>query len=149
MKPKIPFVGSFLMLAALGLNIAALILGIFVYRVFGYALDRWGIFVSVAALWFTAFLLIEGILMGEKPRWVGVFYAAICVCLVFAAVLFIRPCLSPIGIYFTVHNMGDVAANAVGVPLSIVTASLYVGALLCVAVASFIPAVWDKEVRSL
>ena len=143
---KKPFVGFFLMAVTLVLTLVAFIMSFKVYRIFGYALNRWAVFLSFAALWFTAFLIVNALLVGEKPFWASLIYVAVCVALTFAAILFIQPCLAPMGIYFTVGNMGDVEANAAGVPRTIVTVALYVVALLCMVASAFCPAVKDSGV---
>ena len=142
---KIPFVGFFLMAVALILTFVAFIMSFKVYTIFGYATNRWAVTLSFAALWLTAFLIANSLIAGEKPFVISLFYVAVCMMLTFAAIMFIQPCLAPMGIYFTVGNMGDVEANAAGVPRAIATVALYVVALLHMVVAAFFPAVIVKE----
>lgn len=142
-----PFVGFYCMAVAFVLTFVAFIIFLEVYGIFGYATNRWAIFLSFAALWFTAFIIVNSLFVGEKPFWVSLLYVAICVALTFAAILFIQPCLAPMGIYFTVGNMGDVEANAAGVPRAIAATALYVVALVSMVVAAFVPAVKMNEVE--
>ena len=86
-------------------------------------------------------------LLGDKPFWVDVLYIIAMFALVISAIKFITPCLSPIGIYFTVHNMGDVEANAAGVPRSIAGIVIFVLAIVCLAVAAFFKSSSDTEVK--
>lgn len=144
-KIKIPHAGFALNAVAFATTLAAFILGLVVYNIFGYTVNRWGVFCTVAALWLMGFLLVNSLLAGERPFWTAPLYALVCLLITFSAVLFIQPCLSPIGIYFTVNNMGDVEANAAGVPRAIVTTVLYVVAVLAMIAASFLPAVAEKK----
>lgn len=141
LKLNKPFVGFFLMALTLILTFVAFIMSFRVYNIFGYAINRWAVFLTFAALWFTAFLIVNALFVGERPFWVSLLYVAVCVALTFAAILFVQPCLAPMGIYFTVGNMGDVEANAAGVPRTIVTVVLYVVALLLMVVSAFCPSV--------
>lgn len=141
LKLNKPFVGFFLMAVALVFTFVAFIMSFKVYNIFGYATNRWAVFLSFAALWFALFLMVNSLIAGEKPFWTSLLYVAVCIALTFAAILFIQPCLAPIGIYFTVGNMGDVEANAAGVPRAIATTVLYVVALLCMVASAFCPTV--------
>lgn len=148
LRLKTPHVGFYLIALSFVLTFVAFIMTFRVYNIFGYRINRWVIFTSVAALWLMGFFLVNALFTGDKQFWVAPIYAVICILLVFAAILFIQLCLAPIGIYFTVNNMGDVEANALGVPRAIAATVLYVVALLCVTVASFFPmAAKQKEVQ--
>lgn len=147
-KLQVPHVGFYLTIAAFVFTVVAFILGFVVYHIFGYAVNRWEVFCAVAALWLMGFLLVNSLFAGERPVWTAPLYAVVCVLLTFAAILFIQPCLSPIGIYFTVNNMGDVEANAAGVPRAIATTVLFVIALISMTVAAFAPMARPKKVPS-
>lgn len=136
---KVPSVGFYFLALALIVAVAAFVTSFKVYGIFGYHTNRWVVFTSFAAIWLLAFFIVNTLFAGEKPFWTMPLFAAVCALLVFAAVLFIQPCLSPIGVYFTVHNMGDVEVNALGVPRAIVTTVLYVVALVLTLIASFCP----------
>lgn len=143
-KLKLPHVGFILIALAFILTLAAFILTFIVYRIFGYNLNRWLIFLSVAALWLTAFLLVNSLFAGDNPFWTHLLYGAICIALTFSAILFIQPVLAPMGVYFTVA-MGDVETNAAGVPRAIVAVALYVAALFLTVAASFFRTTRDKR----
>ncbi|MBE7086977.1 MAG: hypothetical protein E7369_01595 [Clostridiales bacterium] len=134
-------VGFYFTLLSLIVSVAALVLFIITYNIFGYNFNRMVFFMTFLSIWLMGFITVNTIFMGEKPFWVSYLYVLITVLLVFSFVQFLNPCLSPIGIYFTVHNMGDVETNALGVPRSIATGVLYLIAIVCNLVASFTPSV--------
>ena len=138
---KVPFLGLSILSVSWLCTLVAFIMSFKVYNIFGYATNRWAVFLSFASLWLIAFLIVNSLFAGEKPFWADFLYVAVCVALTFAAILFIQPCLAPMGIYFTVGNMGDVEANAAGVPRAIATVALYVVALIHMLVAAFVPSV--------
>ncbi|MCH5157128.1 MAG: hypothetical protein J1G02_04555 [Clostridiales bacterium] len=137
---RIPFLGLSILSVSWICTLVAFIMSFKVYKIFGYATNRWAVFLSFAALWLITFLMVNSLFAGEKPFWADLLYVAVCVALTFAAILFIQPCLAPMGIYFTVGNMGDVEANAAGVPRAIATVALYIVALLGMLIAAFVPA---------
>lgn len=143
-KIKMPHAGFFLTLAAFVLTIVAFSLSLNVYAMLGYRLNRWVVFLTVGALWLMLFFLCNGLFMGDRPFWVAPLYAVVGLFLTFAALLFIQPCMTPIGIYFTVGNMGDAATNAVAVPRAITAVALYVAALVLFIVAAFCPTVVER-----
>jgi uncharacterized membrane protein len=130
-------VSFFLTVVALLLTLAGCFLAYKTYTVFKYTVDRWMVVAAVVAVWAMAFLVVNTLLRGEKPFALTALYAVAVFCLVVAICIFIKPCLSPIGIYFTVHNMGDVETNAVGVPMSIATAAVLLLAVFSLLFASF------------
>lgn len=135
---KKPSIGFWFVSAGLALSIVAFALYFSTYKALGYNQDYWVIAMMVIALWGFGCLIVNGLLAGNKPFFMDIFYALVAFALVFATIKFITPCLSPIGIYFTVHNMGDVEANAIGVPRAIAGAVFYVLSVVCVVVASFV-----------
>lgn len=138
MKLKKPSLGFWFISAGFVLSIVAFALYFATYNALGYSQDYWVIAMMVIALWSFVCLLVNGLLMGNKPFFMDVFYALAAFALVFATIKFLTPCLSPIGIYFTVHNMGDVEANAIGVPRAIAGVVFYLLSVICVIVASFV-----------
>lgn len=131
-------VGFYTTVLALILLIAGAFIALRAYDVFSYKLDRWAVVLFVVGAWATVFLLLNTLLRGERPFGLTVLLTGTAIfSLVLALCLFIKPCLSPIGIYFTVHNMGDVETNAVGVPLSIVAAAVFLGAIVLLLLSSF------------
>lgn len=137
-KIKKPSVGFWLLVGGLVLSVVAFILYFMTYNALGYSQDYWVIAMMVIAFWSLACLLVNGLLAGNRPFFMDVFYTIAVFCLVVATIKFLTPCLSPIGIYFTVQNMGDVEANAIGVPRCIAGVTLYVIAISLVIAASFI-----------
>ena len=113
------------------------------YEVFGYQTERWGISLTALSLWLMAFMIFNAFYGGNNPKWTWVIYAVITLFLIIAMIEFLTPCLSPMGIYFTVNNMGDVEANAIGVPKAIVGIVFYIISVLSIAVASFMKTVKD------
>lgn len=134
---KKPGAGFYLCAVALALSLAALVLFIRVYGIFGYTFNRWVFFMNFAACWLLAFYAVNTVLAGDSPFWASYLLVAVPFLLLLAGLAFIQPCLSPIGIYFTVHNMGDVATMEAGVPPSIAAAALYVLASVLSAAAGF------------
>lgn len=149
MKIKKPSLGFWLLTAGLVLSIVAFVLYFMTYDAFGYNQDYWVIAMMVIAFWSLACLIVNGLFAGNKPFFMDVFYAIAVFALVFAMIEFLTPCLSPIGIYFTVHNMGDVEANAIGVPRSIAGVVLFVLAVVCVLIAAFVNLSSKKEAQNV
>lgn len=147
-KIKKPSLGFWLLTAGLVLSIVAFVLYFMTYSALGYNQDYWVIAMMVIAYWSFACLLVNGLLAGNKPFFMDIFFAITAFALVFATIKFLTPCLSPIGIYFTVHNMGDVEANAIGVPRAIAGVVFYVLSVVCVVVASFVN-LFKKEARDV
>lgn len=133
-------VGFFFTLLSLILSIVALVLFVITYNIFGYNLNRWVFLMTFMSIWLMGFVTVNTIFNGEQPFWVSYLYVIVTTLLVFSLVQFINPCLSPIGVYFTV-NMGDVETNALGVPRAIATAVFYVLAIIFNLIASFLPSV--------
>lgn len=142
--PARPNAGFLFLVIALLVTVAAFAMSFVTYDVFGTATNGWLVFLTVGAMWFLLFLLVNVFVGGSRPLWAGALYAVVCLFLTLAALLFIKPCLAPIGIYFTVHNMGDVETNDKGVPLSIAATVLYVVALFFVIAAAFVPAAKEE-----
>ncbi len=136
-------IGFYLLVVALATAIAGLVLFLQTYEIFGYKMEKWGISLTVLGAWLIAALVANAFYGGNNPKWSWVFYGVAIAFLVVAMIMFITPVLSPIGIYFTVNNMGDVEANALGVPRSIAAAACYVVSALCIIVASFTKTVKD------
>ncbi len=132
-------VGFYLMVIAFACTIAAMITYTQTYNVFGYKFNRWVFLMTFLAMWCMLFMLVNTFIVGDKPKWVSYLYIVISFTLVLSVVQFINPCLSPIGIYFTV-NMGNMDVNKIGVPKAILTAIFYMIAIFCNLIASFTPA---------
>lgn len=136
-KIRKPGAGFYLLSVSLLLSIAAFIMYSLTYDALGYASDKWVIASMVIAFWCFGCLLLMALLSANAPKITDVFYWVAVIALTLATFKFLIPCLSPIGIYFTVHNMGDVEANAIGVPRSIVGIILFVLAIVVLIVAAF------------
>lgn len=113
------------------------------YDVFGYKTERWGISMTAIGIWLLAFMVFNAFYGGNKPIWTWSIYVVVTFFFALSMIRFLTPCLSPIGIYFTVNNMGDVEANALGVPKAIVGVVCYLIAIISVIVSSFFKAVKD------
>jgi len=137
--------GFYLNALSLVACIVAMIMFLYTYGVFSYQINRWVFTMTFIAVWGLAFMCINTLIVGEKPFWVSYINVLTPFLILLSAILFISPCLSPIGIYFTVGNMGDVETNAVGVPAAITTAIIYVVALLLNVVASFFKLAKEDE----
>ncbi len=137
MKLKKPSAGFYVLASGFVLAIVAFILSFATYDAFGYRRNLWVIAMMILSLWSMLCLLCNALLAGDRPAFMDVFYLIAAFGLGISALLFFTPCLSPIGIYFTVHNMGDVEANAVGVPRAIACIVIFVLAVICVIAASF------------
>ena len=138
--------GGFILLA-IGLMFAIVAFALYfaTYGALGYSHDYWVIAMVVIALWSFVCLLVNGLLAGNKPFFLDFFYVILAFTLTYATIRFITPCLSPIGIYFTVHNMGDVEANALGVPRAIAAVVFFLLTIVCLRVASFIKLMQEKK----
>lgn len=137
-KLKKPNAGFYLLAVSFVLSIVAFIMYILTFDAFHYTLDRWVTSLTVVAFWAFVFLLVHALISGDKPFYVDIFYVIAAFTLTLAAIMFLIPCLSPIGIYFTVHNMGDVEANAIGVPRSLVCIVFFIFSVVGVLVSTFL-----------
>ncbi len=137
LKVKKPAVGFYLLAAALAVIIAAFIVSVDTFRVFHYDLDKWVVALNVIILWTLVCILANSFFLGDKFLPSVFFYGIALFCTVIALFKLLIPCLSPIGIYFTVHNMGDVEANALGVPRCIAGVALYVVAIVLLTTSAF------------
>lgn len=130
----------FLLIAALVLSIVGFVNYFHTMSAFDYPVDRWVIVLTGFAFALIAFQIVNALLMGDQFGNVFPLCASI-VLLILAAVAYVSPCLSNIGIYFTVGNMSNVETNAVGVPSVIRGMIFYVVAGVCLIVGAFFPAV--------
>ena len=146
LKPKVPGLGFGALALAFVLTAVAFAMHFATYAAGSYATSRWTIMCSVLAMWLLLLLLVNGLFVGEKPAWTGFIYALTAFLLTYGAAKFMQPCLTQIGIYFTV-NMGDTAMNEAVTKLSIPTAILYVAAVLLTIVAAFLPVTWRSGRR--
>ncbi len=107
---------------------------------FSFPVDRWVMLLSISAIVLLVFSIINSVLMADQFGSVFLICAVV-VMLILAVCLYLSPCLSPIGIYFTVGNMGNVEANAVGVPSVIRGVIFYMIGIIAIIVSAFFPTV--------
>ena len=138
LKPKVPGFGFGAAALALVCTIVGFVMFFLTYAAGGYAISRWTIMCSVLSMWLLVLLMLNGIFAGEKPVWTAVIYAVIAFLLTYGTIRFIQPCLTQIGIYFTV-NMGDVEMNRIVTFRSITSAAFYVAAIIMTIVSAFLP----------
>lgn len=100
------------------------------YSVFRYSDDRWAVTMTILSLWFTLFMIVDTLFIGKNPLFSRAFYALAVFMLTYSLLRLLTPCLSPIGIYFTVGNMGDVETNNKAVPLCIIASIFYLVSIL-------------------
>lgn len=147
-KLKKPGIGFYLTVGSLLFAVLAFIMYVVTFSAFHYTTDRWVTALLIIALWCEICLVVNAVLSGDKPFCMDIFYIGGIFALTVCAIKFLIPCLSPIGIYFTVNNMGDVEANALGVPRAIVCLIFFVISIVTLAVASFFNASAKQEVKA-
>ena len=147
MKLKKLGAGFYGLVVSLVCAIVAFIMYFLTFNAFHYSADRWVTALTVIALWAIAFLLINAIVSDDTPFYVDIFYVIAVFTLTLAMIMFLLPCLSPIGIYFTVHNMGDVEANAIGVPRSIVCIVFFAISIIGLLVSAFLKLTGKEKKR--
>ena len=143
-----PYVGFYFLAIAFIFTIVAFVYYFLTYKAFGYSQNRWIIALMVIVFWSFNCLLVSSLLSDGRPFWMDIFYVFAVFGLALSTILFLIPCLSPIGIYFTVGNMGDVEANAIGVPRCIKGIIFYVLAIVFVIISAFLGLTASKETRS-
>ena len=136
LKIKIPGIGFILLFLSLIFTFVGFILYFRTFSIFHYLESRVTIATTIIAILGTLFLLVNSLISEDKPYHLNVLYIINVVALLFAFAYFLIPCLSPIGIYFTV-NMGDMETYALGVPRCIAGCVFYVLATVFNVVASF------------
>lgn len=136
LKIKIPGIGFVLLFISLIFTLIGFGLYFRTFSIFHYLESRITIAGTIIALWGTVFLLINSLFSKDNPIYLNVLYLTNVFALAFAFAYFLIPCLSPIGIFFTV-NMGDMETYALGVPRCIAGCVFYVLALLSNILASF------------
>ena len=137
MKPNKPSVGYVLLAVSFVFAATAFVLYFTTYNALHYEANLYVIALTVIGLWSFGCLLANGLFAKNRPFWMDVFFVIGVFALVLAAILFLSSCLSPIGIYFTV-NMGDVEANAAGVPRCLAGVAFYALSAILATVAAFL-----------
>ena len=136
-KIKQPRAGFILLAVTLHFVVASFIMYSATFNALRLLSDKWVIALMIIAIWSIVALLVNSLISGDRPLFADALYIIAMFALVIAFIKFLTPCLSPIGIYFTVHNMGDVEANAIGVPRSIAGIVLFVLTFILLIVSAF------------
>ena len=144
LKLRIPGVGFILLALAFIFTIVGFVLYFQTFDIFHYQQSKITIATTIISLWGMLFLIINALFKGDNPDAFNVFYLINAFALVFAFSYFLIPCLSPIGIYFTV-NMGDMETYALGVPRCITGCVFYVLAMILNVCASFFKPTLDLK----
>ncbi|MBE7087043.1 MAG: hypothetical protein E7369_01935 [Clostridiales bacterium] len=134
---KFPLVTVILLAVSLVFCVIGFIMHFYTYDGLNYELNRWVVALSVIGIWSILVILLQRTVFGGTPFWFDAFYLIGAFCIVLASLMFLSPCLANIGIYFTVNNMGDVEANAIGVPRCICAMVFYVLSFITFTVSSF------------
>ncbi len=133
---KKPAVGFYLAAAALIVFITAFCFSIATFNIFASETDKWVIAMNVLGIWLLVCILANSFFMGEKFTLISLFYGAAMMCAIIALFKLLIPCLSPIGVYFTV-NMGDRETQAKIVSKCLPGVALYVVSIVLLIVSSF------------
>ena len=136
MKLNKPSIGFILLSIATIFTVVGFILYFSTFSVFNYQQSKITIACTIIALWSMISLIINSLFANDKPTLFNIFFLINVFALAFAFSYFLIPCLSPIGIYFTV-NMGDMETYALGVPRCLAGCAFYVISILLNIVASF------------
>jgi len=133
-----------LLISSLIMIIVGFCLYFLTFNVFHYNQDRYVISLTIIAIWCVV-LSILNMLLIKKPLNLDLFNLITPFALMIAMGKFLIPCLSPIGIYFTV-NMGDMATYALGVPRCISGVAFYILAITLNVISSFF-SIKEREVK--
>ena len=144
MKTRLKSFKLWFLVAAIIMTFVGFMLYFSTFAAFNYSQDRWVIALTIISLWGLVVLAINALVFA-KPFRFEFFYVVIPFALVIAIGKLLIPCLSPIGIYFTV-NMGDMETYAIGVPRCIAGVVFYLLGVILTIVASFFS--FKKEVEN-
>lgn len=128
--------GFFFMAAALILLMVGYNTFFETMNAFGFDPDRWVILLTISSLAIMGFILLNSLIMGDQAG-IFILYLLAAGMIAMSICLYLQPCLSPIAIYFSVGNMGDVEANAIGVPSVIRGCIYYLVSIICLIFAGF------------
>ncbi len=132
----IPGVGSILQLLSLILLVVGFIFYFACWSAFGYGQDRFVIAFTILAIWVSILMLATDFFDAKRPIWVASIGLVYCFFVLFSFGRILAPCISPIGILFTV-NMGDMETYAIGVPRCFVSIGGYLLSALFFVASSF------------
>ena len=144
-KFRIPFVGFGLYLISLIVLIVGYILSINSFKAFSIGVDRFVIILPIFAIIIVVLQLVMSLVDANKPSWFNILNLAYVILIVFTFAKVIIPFLTPIGIYFSGVNMGDIATYQIVVPMSIASCVILVVSALIYIVGCFFPTVLIKE----
>ena len=140
-KFRIPFVGFAFYLVSFVVLLVGYILSISSFVTFSISVDRFVIILPIFAMIIIVLQLIMSLVDANKPAWFNLLNLAFVILIVFTFAKVIIPFLTPIGIYFSGVNMGDVATYQKVVPMSIASCIILVVSALIFIVGSFFPTV--------
>lgn len=106
------------------------------FSVFKFNTDRGLVTCSILAIWLLVVLIATGILDKNQPWYLSFIYVLMPFLLLYSMFQLVSPCITPIGIYFTV-SMGDIETNSIGVPRCITGVIFYLVGTISFLVASF------------
>lgn len=130
--------GFYLLVITLLFTIAAFIMHLSTFEAFHYELDRYVISLLIIVFWCLICVIISSLFNHKESKILDILYLLAIFALTIGFIKFIIPCISPIGIYFTVNNMGDVEANAIGVPRCLITSGLFLISIITLIISSFL-----------
>ncbi len=138
LKIKRAGVGFYLLILSFVFGILGFIWYMSTYSVFRYSEDRLSITLTLISLWFIAFLIGDTLFTGKNPTFSKMFYGIAIFMMTYSLIRLLTPCLSPIGIYFTVGNMGDVETNKIAVPKCILGTIFFAISIVTLLVAGIL-----------
>lgn len=141
-----PGVGFILLACSLVFTIVGFILYQSTFNVFSYQPSKQVIIYTIITIWGLLYLLINGLISGNKPYIGNIFYLINCFSLLLAFSYLLIPCLSQIAVFFTV-NMGDMETYALGVPRCIAGCVFFALAMIFNVISSFFN-ITKKEVKA-
>ena len=143
---KMPFVGFGFFLLAL----IALIIG-YALTFKTYQLDhnsdpnRLVVILPIFAIWILLIQLVMSFIDDNRPVWLDAINVVYCFLVLFAFGKFISGFLEYIGIYYTVHEMGDVATMEAVVPKAILASVFLIVSCVLFIVGSFFKVYIDNK----
>lgn len=143
-KLQIPRVGFILLALSLIFTIIGYCYYQYTFEVFNYQPSKLIIAMTIISVWSTISLLVNSLFFSDKHSFFDVFYLINVVAVILSFAYLLMPCLSPIGVYFTV-NMGDMETYSKGVPSCITGCVFYVLSAIITIVASFFVPTKGKE----
>ena len=138
LKIKKAGVGFYLLILSFVFGILGLIWYESTYSILRFTDDRLSIAMTIISLWLIGFLIADTLLTGNNPFFSRIFYGLAVFMLTYSLLRLLTPCLTPIGIYFTVGNMGDVETNKIAVPKSILATVFYAVSIIALLICGIL-----------